>query len=117
MEDRDIPIETYQEYLLDIMKHEDFERGMVRKFQNIKYSTKKVEDADMSIVNFILFIFYTTDKVAILLATKGYAPGDNEYYHKLLLIEDYLCDCMVLLGREDLFNKAVETYASYTANA
>lgn len=113
MENQNIPVETYNQWLIDIMQGNNFQVNMLSNFKKFTHDKK----TDTLIINFILFIFYTTDKVTIYSINKGFSPKEQEYYHKLLLIEDFIKDCMVSLGREDLLIKAVDLYAKYTPNA
>lgn len=105
-------LETYNEMLIDFIQSE---QPLSLMENSLLWANKQGEGF---IVNFVLFILYTSDKVAYHQAHMGKIPEKEEvYFEKLLLIESSMEECFANVGLADIYKKAIDVYATHLNKA
>jgi hypothetical protein len=107
-----VTLETYNDLLIDFIQSEQPMSIMENSFA---WAEKQGEDF---LINFILFILYTSDKVAFHLAqTKEISEKEGLYYEKLVFVEAHMEECFGNIGLADVYKKAIEVYATHLNKA
>lgn len=103
-------LEMYRETLNDAISAEDteYERLIKESIQLMIH-----QDGEGVAVNFVLFTFYSTDRMSTKYIGKGFArPIEKDYFLRMLLIEQGLENMYAEINRTDLYLKAIDVYKS-----
>jgi hypothetical protein len=109
-------VDLYRQTLADALEHDDLNASA----DSIKSAIKTMirREGESAAVNFVLYTFYSTDKVATQYIREGFKnDGEKEFFTRLLLIEQDLEAYYDILGHSELFNKAITVYKGAVNNA
>ena len=79
-------------------------------------SMGNIRDEKM-LAHFILYIFYLSDRLTTNHLIKGFKNSEQEYYTKVLFIEEYLPECLGKINKQEIYNKSLDYYSKIVSNA
>jgi hypothetical protein len=82
----------------------------------MELSMAKITDEQL-LLNFVLYIFYLSDRLTTSHLLKGFKESEQEYYTKVLYIEQYLPECCEKINKTQVYNKALDFYSKVVTNA
>lgn len=104
-------LDLFHEFLTDCMEAEKYQEELDRILLWL------VNESEELTINFVLFIYYTVDRLAFQSTKTTFDIKEKELFDKLLLIEKNMESGFTKINHDAIYAKAIDVYSSQINNA